>query len=141
MDPSEAGIVVTGANGQLGRAILTRLSRSGRGPGAPVRALVRSERARQTIESMGLDPAPEIRIVDYLDPRAMEEALRDRHCVIHLVGIIKETRTTRYVEAHERTCQALTVAANRTRIERIVYLSILGSSPDSDNACLASKGR
>lgn len=106
-----------------------------------MRALVRSERARQTIESMGLDPAPEIRIVDYLDPRAMEEALRDRHCVIHLVGIIKETRTTRYVEAHERTCQALTVAANRTRIERIVYLSILGSSPDSDNACLASKGR
>ena len=138
MDLPEDGIVVTGANGQLGRAILSRLSRESR---ADVRALVRSERARKTIESMGLDPAPEIRVVDYLDPSEMEEALRGKRQIIHLVGIIKETRETRYVEAHEQTCHVLALASSRAHAERIVYLSILGSTPDSKNPCLASKGR
>ena len=32
-------------------------------------------------------------------------------------------------------------AAARAGVRRIVYLSILGSHPDSSNACLASKGR
>jgi uncharacterized protein YbjT (DUF2867 family) len=130
--------VVTGANGQLGQALLRHLSS---GSHDLVRALVRSDRARGAIESMGLTPSPEIQIVDYTSPRKMEQALEGARCVIHLVGIIKETKRARYVEAHEQTCHALALAANRAGIERIVYLSILGSATDSENACLASKGR
>ena len=130
--------MVTGANGQLGRALLTQLSADAH---PQVRALVRSERAQKTIEDAGIQPAPEIQIVDYTSPNQMEEALRGARCVIHLVGIIKEMPGTRYVEAHEQTCHALALAADRAGIERIVYLSILGSSPDSENPCLASKGR
>jgi uncharacterized protein YbjT (DUF2867 family) len=129
---------VTGANGQLGQALLRHLAS---GSHDLVRALVRSARARETIEAMGLSPAPEIQIVDYTSPRKMEQALEGARCVIHLVGIIKETKNARYVEAHEQTCHALALAANRAGIERIVYLSILGSATDSENTCLASKGR
>lgn len=137
--PSETpSIVVTGANGQIGRALLGRLSQAGR---APARALVRSDRARATIAAEALSPAPDVRIVDYTSPKQMEAALRGARAVVHLVGIIKETRDTRYVEAHEQTCHALALAAARAGVERIVYLSILGASPDSDNECLASKGR
>jgi len=132
------GIVVTGANGQLGRALLGELARQSH---PHVRALVRSERAKATIEALGLDPAPEIEIVDYTSPREMEAALTGMRCAIHLVGIIKEASGARYVETHEQTCHALALAANRAGIERIVYLSILGSSPASENDCLASKGR
>jgi uncharacterized protein YbjT (DUF2867 family) len=133
------GIVVTGANGQLGLALLATLA-EGAHPFA--RALVRSERARATIEEAAAPgPAPDIRIVDYTSPNQMEEALRGAKCVIHLVGIIKEMPGARYAEAHEQTCHALALAASRAGIERIVYLSILGSTPDSENACLASKGR
>jgi uncharacterized protein YbjT (DUF2867 family) len=135
--PSD-GIVVTGANGQLGRALLAKLSAGSHGF---VRALVRSERARKTIQDSGFDPAPEVRIVDYTSPSQMEEALRGARSVIHLVGIIKEASGARYAEAHEQTCHALALAASRAGIERIVYLSILGSAPDSENPCLASKGR
>jgi NADH dehydrogenase len=131
-------IVVTGANGQIGRALLARLAARGH---RRVRALVRSDRARSTIEALDLSPAPEIRVVDYRSPRDMEEALEGARAVVHLVGIIKETPGTRYVEAHEQACHALALAANRAGAARIVYLSILGSSPDSENACLASKGR
>ena len=131
-------IVVTGANGQLGRALLTRLA----GMGHPkVRALVRSERAEATVEALGLHPAPEIQIVDYTSPREMEAALEGADAVIHLVGIIKESPGTHYIDAHEHTCHALALAANRASVSRIVYLSILGSAPGSDNDCLASKGR
>ncbi|MFO0689359.1 MAG: NAD(P)H-binding protein [Myxococcota bacterium] len=131
-------IVVTGANGQLGRALLRDLAAEGH---TAVRALVRSARAADSITALGLDPAPTIRVVDYASPHGMEAAIADARFAVHLVGIIKETRDTRYVDAHEKTCHALALAASRTRLERIVYLSILGSLPDSPNPCLASKGR
>ena len=131
-------IVVTGANGQLGRALLSELAQAGHGA---VRALVRSARAAQTIEGLDLTPAPTVRVVDYTSPNAMETAIGGARFVVHLVGIIKETRDTRYVDAHENTCHALALATARAGVERIVYLSILGSLPDSGNACLASKGR
>ena len=132
------GLVVTGANGQLGRALLRDLAASGH---RRVHALVRSQRAAATIEALGLAPAPTIRIVDYGSPHEMEVALAGARFVVHLVGIIKETRDTRYVDAHENTCHALALAAGRSGVERVVYLSILGSLADSPNACLASKGR
>ncbi len=138
----EGGLVVTGANGQLGRALLTQLAADSTSPfHGRVRALVRSERAVKTIEAMNLSPAPEIQIVDYMSPNGMEAALQGARAVIHLVGIIKEMPGTRYVEAHEQTCHALALSANRAGLQRIVYLSILGSRSDSDNDCLASKGR
>ncbi|MCP4905027.1 MAG: NAD(P)H-binding protein [bacterium] len=136
--PPPGPIVVTGANGQLGRTLLARLAMSGH---SSVRALVRSERARDTVCALGLAPAPQIRVVDYTSPREMGAAIAGATAVIHLVGIIKEWPGARYVEAHEQTCHALAVAASRSGVERIVYLSILGSTPDSENDCLSSKGR
>ncbi|NNL67142.1 MAG: hypothetical protein HKP30_12925 [Myxococcales bacterium] len=61
--------------------------------------------------------------------------------VVHLVGILKESATTSYGEAHETSCFSLTQAAEQVGVQRIVYLSILGSRPDAKNPCLASKGR
>ena len=146
MEPSppsfEDGLVVTGANGQLGRALLTRLAADTDSPfHGRVRALVRSERAGKTIEALNLSPAPEIQIVDYMSPSEMEAAFQNARAVVHLVGIIKEMPGTRYIEAHEQTCHALALAANRAGLKRIVYLSILGSHAESENDCLASKGR
>jgi NADH dehydrogenase len=138
VNPSTGPLVVTGANGQLGRALLRDLAAEGR---TDVRALVRSAKAADTIRALALDPPPEIRVVDYASPHEMEGAIAGARFVVHLVGIIKETRDTRYVDAHENTCHALALAASRSKLERIVYLSILGSLPDSTNACLASKGR
>jgi len=133
-----SSIVITGANGQLGQALLSQLSTAGH---PSVRALVRSERARDTLASLDLPHRPEVQVVDYTSPSQLEAALAGAEAVVHLVGIIKEAAGTRYFEAHEQTCHALALAANRTEVSRIVYLSILGSTPRSPNACLASKGR
>ncbi len=129
-------LVVTGANGNLGRRLLRALQ--GR---CPVRALVRSEGAAAQLRSLQLAAEIEILVVDYLDVEAMAWALADVSAVVHLVGIIKEPAAGAYREAHEKTCEVLAAAATQARVERIVYISILGAHPHSGNACLASKGR
>jgi NADH dehydrogenase len=58
-----------------------------------------------------------------------------------LVGVLKETPTQRYADAHEGTARALATAAKSGALRRIVYLSILGAASASRNACLASKAR
>lgn len=127
-------ILITGANGNLGRRLIGALA--GR---MPVRAVVRSERA-----SSQLDDAPgevDVRVIDYLDQAAMNEAARDCRGIVHLVGIIKESATSTFEDAHEGTTRVVVEAARQAGVEHVVYLSILGSTPEAGNDCLASKGR
>jgi NADH dehydrogenase len=132
-------ILLTGANGNLGCRLLLRLARDR--DARPVRAVVRSERAADTLRALPEAARPDIRIVDYGDAAQLSQAARDCRSAVHLVGILKQTRANRYVDAHERAAEALAEAAAAAGLRRIVYLSILGSRADSSNACLASKGR
>ncbi|MAI26523.1 MAG: hypothetical protein CMN75_10855 [Spirochaeta sp.] len=144
MQSDSMKILITGANGNLGQQLVQRLCGEGNGiaSGSPgVRALVRSERAAQTIRDLNCPNPPDITVGDYTDPASMREAASDCQGVVHLVGIIKETSTTSYTQAHEDTCQTLVQALEGTSVQRVVYLSILGSNSESSNACLASKGR
>jgi len=132
-------ILITGANGHLGRRTISRLTPAD-GLTRPVRAVVRSERAAQTIRKHS-HPAVEIEILDYRDEEALTRAADGCEVAVHLVGIILETSRGSYRDAHELTSHALARAAAAAGLKRIVYLSILGSHPDSSNDCLASKGR
>jgi len=134
---SERPVLVTGANGRLGLALCRRLAEAS--PPRRVRALVRSERAASLVRA--LPSRPGVAIVDYADADSIAEQSRGCDAAVHLVGILKETRANRYVDAHERACAALAQAADRTGLRRIVSLSILGADPDSPNACLASRAR
>jgi NADH dehydrogenase len=128
-------VLVTGANGSLGRA----LSQSLHASGALVRALVRSERAAATLRS--LPRPPELAIVDWSDAPGLARAALGCDAAVHLVGVLKETPTQRYADAHEGTARALATAATQGALRRIVYLSIVGADLQSKNACLASKAR
>jgi NADH dehydrogenase len=133
---SDAPLLVTGANGRLGRSLLESVA--GR---RPVRALVRSERAAATLRALPPEQRPEIVQVDWSDADALARAGAGASEWIHLVGILKESRTSRYADAHERPARALAEAAARAGARRVVAVSILGSEPNARNACLASKGR
>lgn len=122
-------VLVTGANGHLGRRLLKELK-------TPARAVVRSETAASRLENHD-----DVRIVDYTDEEGLRRACTDCSAIVHLVGIIKEGARATYASAHERSTQSLLVAAAHAGVERIVYLSILGAGEDSANACLASKAR
>jgi NADH dehydrogenase len=131
-------IVVTGANGSLGRRLLVSLAAGG-GPAA--RALVRSERAAATVRALPLPAPPDVRIVDYHDADAVGSAAGGCAAAVHLVGILKETPNTRYADAHEATCSVLARIGKPAGLRHLVYLSVLGADPSASNACLASKGR
>ena len=134
-------VLITGANGHLGRRLIQSLAVR---PGAarPIRAVVRSQHAAQALREKLPDvPGLDIAILDYGDVAALSRAAAGCEKAIHLVGIIKESSRSRYAEAHEATSEALAQAAAGASMQRIVYLSIVGSQPGSRNACLASKGR
>jgi NADH dehydrogenase len=135
MSDERGRVLVTGANGNLGRALIRRLASAG----TAIRAVVRSERAAAAVRA--LPAAPEVRIVDYGDAEALARAAEGCDAAAHLVGILKQTRSSSYAVAHEGTARALAAAAKRAGFRRIVYLSILGARADSPNACLASKAR
>jgi NADH dehydrogenase len=123
-------LVVTGANGRIGQSLL-------RASAGRARALVRSERAARALATCGA----ETRVIDVGDVDALAHAARGCAAWVHLVGILKQTRAARYVDAHERASEAVARAAERAGVRRVVCLSILGAAPDSANECLASKGR
>ncbi|MCG8588274.1 MAG: NAD(P)H-binding protein [Proteobacteria bacterium] len=130
------GVLVTGANGHLGRRLAEWAADT---PHTRVRAVVRSERAAGVLAS--LPAPPETHIVDYADADALADAATGCDAAVHLVGIIKETPQTRFEDAHEGTCTALAAAAKRAGLSRIVYLSLVGADAGSSNPCLASRGR
>jgi len=132
--------LITGANGHLGQRMIARLATH-----VTVTALVRSEHAaglvRKALENKPYSTNVSIRVHDYTDLKKLAESLNGCRSVIHLVGIIKESANSTYVQAQEDTTQALVSAATSAGIERIVYVSIAGADRTSNNACLASKGR
>lgn len=135
----ERPVLVTGANGNLGRKLCQHLAAAS--PPRRVRALVRSQRAADVLRALPERARPEIAIVDYRDARQLAEQAVSCDTAVHLVGILKETRANRYADAHESACEALSAAADAAGLRRIVALSILGADEASANACLASRGR
>ena len=120
-------ILITGANGHLGRRLIARLRGN-----CDVVAAVRSDHAAAKLVDGGVD----VRLVDYGDRDTLEAAAVGCDAAVHLAGIIKETAANRYADAHEGTARAL---GGLDGVRRIVYLSVVGATENSPNACFASK--
>ena len=132
-------ILITGANGHLGRLLIRTLADDA--SAAPVRAVVRSERAARSLDDLPAPERREVRIIDYRDRAGLEEAAQGCAAAIHLVGILKQSRANRYANAHEQPAQALSAACAAAGVARLVHTSIHGADPASRNGCLASRGR
>ncbi len=126
-------LAITGANGHLGQRMIREIDPQ------TVRALVRRQAAADQLSAA--HPQLDVRVVDYLDPSSMMTALAGVDKLLHLVGILKESRSSTYQAAHEGATEVLLAAAAQCAVVGIVNVSILGAKPDHDNACLASKGR
>ena len=89
---SGAPLLVTGANGHLGRDLIRAV-----GGERPVRAIVRSERAARSLDDLAGDAGNglEVRLVDYADEEGLRAAGEGCSAWVHLVGILKESRAAR----------------------------------------------
>ena len=126
-------VLITGANGHLGQRLIEALAGS-----VDVRAAVRSARAAEQLSRFD---GIEVVEVSYTDAASMTQAVTGVDAVVHLVGILKEGGGNTYEQAHEQSCATLVAALHDLRdTVRVAYVSIVGSSVDSGNACLRSKG-
>ncbi len=126
-------IAVTGANSSVGLRLLEQAADAG----ISVNAGVRSESALQRLPS---HPLISPRIVSYRDPASLDALLQDCDSVVHLAGILIPGRNTSYREANVEAAASVTESARRLALRSLVFISVLGASPDSANPYFRSKG-
>ncbi len=130
-------VLITGANGHLGKKLILASDEY------DICALVRSEKAeRDLMNFIAGHNKKNVEIVkcDYLDVSTMKQLASSCRYAAHLVGIIKENGQNNFDLVHKQTTKVLIEALKDSKVEKICYISILGSKEDSRNACFSSRG-
>jgi NADH dehydrogenase len=116
----QARVFVTGAGGFVGSAIVDELLARRH----PVHALAHRRPVREDARAFR---------GDLFDDAALDEAMRDCHAVIHLVGIIMEhpSRGVTFERIHFEGARNVIDAAVRNGVKRFIHMSALGVRPDA----------
>jgi NADH dehydrogenase len=111
-------ILLTGATGTVGSALLRRLTAEG----TPVRALVRDQR-RLGDQRVRV----QIALGDLVDPPSFRNALRGVDTVVHLAASIRDQPHASIEELNSVATLRLVRAAERAGVERFVFFSALNA--------------
>jgi len=129
-------IVITGANGAVGTALIRYLSARAPLGVRRLRALVRSLARAQSLHAL----SAEMIVVDYQRTETLREAITGVEVVIHLAGALLPRRGETLLQANVDATRALVETAASAGVKTCVYLSFPGADPASKNQYLASKG-
>ena len=129
-----ATVAITGANSAVGRALLAQIA------GQDALHAVAMVRREAALEGLPRSPRIASRVVTYEQHERLAEALAGAGCVVHLAGILFESRTTNYQTGNVDSTRALVAAAQAARVRHIVLVSSLGADPRSSNGYFRSKG-
>ncbi|MEE4383832.1 MAG: NAD-dependent epimerase/dehydratase family protein [Pseudomonadales bacterium] len=115
-----ARMLVTGATGFTGGALLRRLLADGHS----VAAFVRSSSAAGEIAALGADP----REVDVRDPEAVERAMEPYDCVFHLAASYRQEHAdiSEFREVNVEGTRHLLLASRKAGVGRFVHCSTVG---------------
>lgn len=115
-------VFVTGATGFVGNAVVAELLRQE----YTVIALVRRGNEQKL-------PFRHERLIfrsgDVLDYESLLAAAKGADAIIHLVGIIEETKTTTFQKMHVDATRKVIDAAKELGIQRFIHMSALGTRP------------
>ncbi len=114
-------ILITGGTGFLGRHLAPALAEAG----LKVRCLVHRQPLPQPLRALGIEEIPG----SILEVSSLQPALQGVEQVIHLVGIILETRKRTFETLHVEGTRRLLEAARAAGVRRFVYVSALGARP------------
>lgn len=133
MAQGEGGIVVTGASGFVGQHLVSAL----RERGEQVRAFVRSPQKAERLKKIGC----EIVTGDVTAPESIERALHGSRAVFHLVGLRRERGRDTYDRVNFGGTKNVIAAMMKTGVSRLIYTSIVKTTPDARCRYLAMKWR
>jgi uncharacterized protein YbjT (DUF2867 family) len=123
-------LLLTGATGLVGSALLRRLTAAGQ----PVRCLVRDPRG------LGADRVRvQIALGDLADPPSFRNALRGVSTVVHLAAAIRDQRAGSIEELNGIATWRMVQAAERAGVEHFVFFSWLGASSHDRTRVLRAK--
>lgn len=124
-------VLVTGATGFVGTHVVNALLRRGHN----VAVLARNpDRARSRYNR----PVERLR-GDLADPATLARTVGGRDAVIHLVGIIHETRTQTFDLVHRVAVENVVASMKAAGLRRLLHMSAMGTSSDSPSEYGRSK--
>ncbi len=123
-------ILLTGATGLVGSALLPRLTAGGE----PVRCLVRDPR-RLGPERVRV----QIALGDLADPPSFRNAMRGVRTVVHLAAAIRDQPAGSIEELNGIATWRMVEAAERAGVERFVFFSALGAAAHDRTRFLRAK--
>jgi NADH dehydrogenase len=123
-------LLLTGATGLVGRALLRRLTAAGE----PVRCLVRDPRG------LGSDRVRvQIALGDLADPPSFRNAMRGVRTVVHLATAIRDQPAGSIEELNGIATWRMVRAAERAGVEHFVFMSSLGAASHDRTRFLRAK--
>jgi uncharacterized protein YbjT (DUF2867 family) len=124
-------VMVTGASGVLGRAIVRALVAHDE-----VRATVRRPEAGEVLRALGAKVA----VLPVDEPDELIEILPRVHTIVHLVGGVNQASEDVIMAANHGSAFAAVAAAKEAGVRRVILLSVPGASVDHEHPFLRAKG-
>lgn len=124
-------VMVTGASGPVGHALIPRLLERDE-----VRAAVRRPEAAEPLRAMGA----KVTIGRLDDADALAEVLRRVFTVVHLVGGAHRSDDDDVLAANHGSVVTALAAARAADVRRFILVSVPGASPDARDPYLRAKG-
>ncbi len=115
-------IFLTGATGFVGSHLARHLSEAQ----MPIRALVRDAQKKARLRLAQLETASG----DVLRFESLQQLMQGCDTVVHLVGIIRETKQS-FQQAHVAATRNVLEAAKKNGVRRFIHMSALGARADS----------
>ena len=127
-------IAVVGANSAVGTALLAQVA-----AGDALDA-VAAVRRPEVVGALPQSPRISPRVVDYRRSDDLTDAFAGAGAVVHLAGILFESRTSDYRSGNVAVTRAVVEAARAAGAGHVVFVSSLGADPRSRNGYFRSKG-
>lgn len=125
-------VVVTGANGLVGRTLVPLLAERS----VQVRGVIRDRAAADALRRLGAKVA----VTRLEDTETLSAVMAGAHTVCHLAGELHLPDDGAYARSNLGTTRSVLEAAEQARVARFLFLSYPGASPDATNAYLRAKG-
>jgi NADH dehydrogenase len=116
-------VLVTGGTGFVGTHLVNTLLRRGH----EVAVLARDPARTRNRYNRKVEAVPG----DVLDAGSFARAAHGRDAIVHLVGIIHETKTQTFDRLHREAAENAVAAAKAAGTRRLLHMSAMGSSPQS----------
>ena len=127
-------IAITGANSSVGKVLLGHVAGE---DDLRARAGVRTPQAVATLpRSPVITPC----VIRYDDRDTLTALLTGVRCLVHLAGILIESKHSNYQAANVDATRAVVDACRDANVEHIVFISVLGADTNSGNRYYHSKG-